>query len=87
MPYEDRLPVTLLTGFLGSGKTTLLNSWLRSPELADAAVIVHEFGEIGIDHALIEWARDIAAELRDEDGPWQDEADRLLAEGDTVAAA
>jgi len=41
---DDRLPVMLLTGFLGSGKTTLLNAWLRSPELADAAVIVNEFG-------------------------------------------
>jgi G3E family GTPase len=63
MPYEDRLPVTLLTGFLGSGKTTLLNSWLRSPELADAAVIVNEFGEIGIDHALIESSNDNTIEL------------------------
>jgi len=41
----DRFPSTLLTGFLGSGKTTLLNAWLASPSLADAAVIVNEFGE------------------------------------------
>jgi ATP-dependent DNA helicase RecG len=46
-----------------------------------------QFTRLRIDHELIEWARDLAAELRDEDGPWQDEADRLLAEGDTVAAA
>src|ERR1019366_403135 len=50
---DDRLPVMLLTGFLGSGKTTLLNSWLAMTELANAAVIVNEFGEIGIDHTLI----------------------------------
>ena len=47
-------PVTALTGFLGAGKTTLLNRLLRDPALADAAVLVNEFGEIGIDHLLIE---------------------------------
>ena len=60
---DDRLPVTLLTGFLGSGKTTLLNAWLRSPDLADAAVIVNEFGEVGIDHALIASSNDNTIEL------------------------
>lgn len=49
-----QLPVTLLTGFLGSGKTTLLNRLVRQPEFADCVVIVNEFGEIGIDHLLIE---------------------------------
>lgn len=53
----------LLTGFLGSGKTTLLNAWLRSPELSDAAVIVNEFGEVGIDHALIASSTDNTIEL------------------------
>lgn len=54
LPVSDsRTPVSLLTGFLGSGKTTLLNAWLRDPAMADAAVIVNEFGEIGIDHSLI----------------------------------
>ena len=62
-PPDDRLPVTLLTGFLGSGKTTLLNHWLSSPEMADAAVIVNEFGEIGIDHALIAASNDNTIEL------------------------
>jgi G3E family GTPase len=47
-------PVTLLTGFLGSGKTTLLNALLRCPELAGTAVVVNEFGEVGIDHLLVE---------------------------------
>ena len=63
MSPDDRLPVLLLTGFLGSGKTTLLNHWLRSPELADAAVIVNEFGEVGIDHALIASSNDNTIEL------------------------
>ena len=62
-PFDARLPVTLLTGFLGSGKTTLLNRWLASPELADAAVIVNEFGEVGIDHALIAASSDNTIEL------------------------
>lgn len=50
----ERVPVTLLTGFLGSGKTTLLRELLRSPAMRDAAVIVNEFGEVGLDHLLIE---------------------------------
>jgi len=63
MQPDDRIPVMLLTGFLGSGKTTLLNAWLRSPELANAAVIVNEFGEVGIDHALIASSSDNTIEL------------------------
>jgi G3E family GTPase len=47
-------PVTLLTGFLGSGKTTLLRRLLIDPALRDTAVIINEFGEIGIDHHLVE---------------------------------
>lgn len=54
IPEIERLPVSLITGFLGSGKTTLLNQLLRHPDLADTAVIVNEFGEIGLDHELIE---------------------------------
>jgi len=55
---EERIPVTVLTGFLGSGKTTLLNKLLRRPELADTAVIINEFGEIGLDHLLVEKSND-----------------------------
>ena len=50
----DPIPVTLLTGFLGAGKTTLLNDLLQRDELADAAVLINEFGEIGLDHLLVQ---------------------------------
>lgn len=47
-------PVHLITGFLGAGKTTLLQRLLAQPALADAAVLINEFGEIGLDHLLLE---------------------------------
>lgn len=47
-------PVNLLTGFLGSGKTTLLRRMLNDPALADTAVLINEYGEIGLDHHLVE---------------------------------
>jgi G3E family GTPase len=52
--YETLIPVNVITGFLGSGKTTLLNRLLRSPQLARTAVLVNEFGEVGLDHLLLE---------------------------------
>jgi len=51
-------PVTILTGFLGSGKTTLLNRALRDPALSRTAVVINEFGEIGLDHALATQSND-----------------------------
>ena len=53
-----RIPVSVITGFLGSGKTTLLAHLLRDPAMSDAAVIINEFGEIGLDHQLVESSRD-----------------------------
>ena len=53
-PPPDFTPVTLITGFLGSGKTTLLQRLLLEPALSDTAVLLNEFGEIGLDHHLIE---------------------------------
>lgn len=55
---RGRLPVTVLTGFLGSGKTTVLNRLLRHPGMARVMVVVNEFGEIGLDHDLVESADD-----------------------------
>lgn len=49
----SQIPVTILAGFLGSGKTTLLNRALRDPGLARTAVVINEFGEIGLDHLLV----------------------------------
>jgi G3E family GTPase len=48
------IPVNIITGFLGSGKTTLLQRLLASPALADTAVLVNEFGEVGLDHHLLQ---------------------------------
>jgi G3E family GTPase len=55
---ESVLPVTIVTGFLGSGKTTLIRKLLASGDAADTAVIVNEFGEIGLDHLLLEHSSD-----------------------------
>ncbi|RTL95171.1 GTP-binding protein [Ancylobacter aquaticus] len=49
-----KVPVHVLTGFLGAGKTSLLRRLLASPALADTAVLINEFGEVGLDHLLVE---------------------------------
>jgi G3E family GTPase len=48
-----RIPVSVLTGFLGSGKTTLLRRLLTDPGMDRTAVLINEFGEIGLDHLLV----------------------------------
>ncbi len=54
----DSVPVTVLTGFLGAGKTTLLRGLLRRSEAARIAVLINEFGEVGLDHLLVEHVAD-----------------------------
>ena len=57
------IPVSIVTGFLGSGKTTLISRLLRDPSFGRTAVIVNEFGEIGLDHALIASSDDLVLTL------------------------
>ena len=57
------IPLAVLTGFLGSGKTTLLAHLLRRPEFSRTAVLINEFGEIGLDHELVETSHDSFIEL------------------------
>ena len=52
--YGEQTPVNIITGFLGSGKTTLLKGLLAAPELSDTAVLINEFGAVGLDHELVQ---------------------------------
>ncbi|NTJ43970.1 GTP-binding protein [Agrobacterium larrymoorei] len=59
----ERIPVSILTGFLGAGKSTLLNQLLKDPSMSDAAIIINEFGDVSIDHLLVERSGDGIIEL------------------------
>ena len=54
----EPIPLTVITGFLGAGKTTLLNKLLKDPALKETAVVINEFGEVGLDHLLVEYVSD-----------------------------
>ncbi|CAN7513063.1 CobW family GTP-binding protein [Neorhizobium sp. LjRoot104] len=60
---QSRIPVSILTGFLGAGKSTLLNRILKDPGTSDTAVIINEFGEVGIDNFLVEASGDALLEI------------------------
>ncbi|MEO1089746.1 MAG: GTP-binding protein [Pseudomonadota bacterium] len=60
---SSQIPVVVITGFLGAGKTTLLQKLVRRPELRATAVIINEFGEIGLDHDLLETGDETVVEL------------------------
>jgi len=86
------IPFTVLTGFLGAGKTTLLNRLLKDPALADTAVVINEFGEVGLDHLLVEYVSDnmvllqsgcLCCTMR---GDLVDALETLLRDPTTVAA-
>lgn len=64
LTFASSIPVTVITGFLGSGKTTLLRSLLKQPGMGATAVIINEFGKVGLDHALIERADEQIVELQ-----------------------
>ncbi len=60
----DLIPVTVLTGFLGSGKTTVLSHLLGQPAFVNTAVVINEFGEISLDHALVRKTSEDIVELQ-----------------------
>ena len=62
-PTKAPVPLSVLTGFLGAGKTTILNKLLQDPQMAGTAVIINEFGEIGLDHLLVETADENVMEM------------------------
>lgn len=51
---DSRIPINIITGFLGSGKTTLLNQWVNTEEFKDTLVLINEFGDVGLDHELVQ---------------------------------
>ena len=62
--FPKNISITVLTGFLGSGKTTILTSLIKQKQMANAAIIINEFGEVGLDHDLIETTDENVIELQ-----------------------
>ena len=62
--FPKNIGITVLTGFLGSGKTTILTSLIKQKQMANAAIIINEFGEVGLDHDLIETTDENVIELQ-----------------------
>ena len=60
---SQKIPVIILSGFLGSGKTTILNHIVKQPSMEATAIIINEFGEIGIDHMLVETSEEQMIEI------------------------
>ncbi len=63
MLSSETLPISVLTGFLGSGKTTFLRRVLASEAMRDTAVVINEFGAVGLDHLLVEASSDGVVQL------------------------
>ena len=62
--FPKNIGISVLTGFLGSGKTTILTSLIKQKQMANAAIIINEFGEVGLDHDLIETTDEKVIELQ-----------------------
>jgi len=62
--FPKNIGISVLTGFLGSGKTTVLTSLIKQKQMANAAIIINEFGEVGLDHDLIETTDENVIELQ-----------------------
>ena len=62
--FPKSISITVLTGFLGSGKTTLLSEFVKNENVNDVAFIINEFGEVGLDHNLIESSDETVLELQ-----------------------
>jgi G3E family GTPase len=63
--FREGIPVYVVAGFLGSGKSTLLGRWLKEAPFSNAALIVNEIGEVGLDHAVLGFAGDASTLLAD----------------------
>jgi G3E family GTPase len=79
------IPVSVITGFLGSGKTTLLARLLRHPEMGRTAVVINEFGAIGLDHELVEASDESTVQLANGCLCCSARSDLVLTLGDLAA--